>query len=82
MKLKYLSEMITQKIDDGDFSKTELAEKLNLPISTFCYRIDNGCLQLQDVARLKKMGVFNFKDFSSAISKDFNAPVIIRRPKS
>jgi hypothetical protein len=83
MKLKHLTALISEKVNESELTKSEMAEALSLSLSTFCYRCENGLLEWAEIAKLKKLGVhITLKEFSDAMSKDLNHPVVIRRPRA
>lgn len=83
MKLKHLTALISKKVNESELTKTEMAEALGLSISTFCYRCENGLLDWTEIAKLKKLGLhLTLREFSDAMSKDLDQPVVIRRTRA
>lgn len=83
MKLTNLNQLIKKKITESDLTKTEMADALGLTVSHFNYRYQNGILEWNEIAKLKKIGLpVTLREFSEAMSKDLNAPVTVRRPRA
>jgi len=69
MILKHLNKLVSKKIKESGKTKTYLAKRARLPLSTFMYRYNRGRFDWDDIKR------FNLnitkEEFFDAIEKDF-----------